>query len=141
ELAGIDPSDVSVLLDGPIQIPAVLSGTSPVALHGEIYTRFGFGVEVTGSIPDGNYDVVVAVNDRSGNSTVRTIGTLEIIKWIATVTVSTQGLVPTPITRDVVFVATDAGGTILSTVTVPVDFVGGSATVVLAGLPDGTARL
>ncbi len=140
-LAGVDPSSVSVVLDGPVQFTAIPGGTGDVILHGESYTRYGFGVEISGTTPDGLYDVIVTVTDRSGNTTVWMIGTLEVAKWIATVEVACQGLVATPLTRDVVFVATDAVGNVLGTRTEPVDFNGGTGTVTLAGLPDGTAHL
>jgi len=141
ELAGIDPAAVTVLFDGPQLLAATASGTGEVLINDLPYTRYDFTLIVNSITPDGLYDVIVTVTDRSGNMTQVLLGTVEIARLIATVNVQSQGLVEGPITRDVTLVITDAGGVVLETRVVAVGFTGGTGTAVLAGLPDATANL
>jgi len=141
ELAGIDPAAVTVLFDGPQLIGATAAGTGNVTINDLSFTQYDFTLIIDGSTPDGLYDVIVTVTDRSGNTTQLLLGTVEIAKLIATVNVRSQGLVTAPITRNVTFVMTDAGGGVLETRVVAVDFTGGTGTAVLAGLPGTTANL
>jgi nitrous oxidase accessory protein NosD len=138
-LAGVDPSAVSLVLDGPQVFSAALQGTSTVTLSGLDFTRYQFVFEVDAGTPDGVYDVIAIVTDRSGNTTQLLLGTLEIAKWIATISVQSQGLVSAPITRTVVFVMTDSLSQVLESRPVAVDFVGGTGTAVLTGIPGATA--
>jgi len=138
-LAGVDPSAVTLVLDGPQLFAATLAGHSFVTLSGLDYTRYEFGFTVDSTTPDGDYDVIAIVTDRSGNTTQLLLGTLEIAKWIATVNVQSQGLTSAPITRTVVFVMTDPLSQVLELRSVPVDFLGGAGSTVLSGVPEGTA--
>jgi hypothetical protein len=141
ELAGLAAGGVGAVLSGPVAVPGILTGTTGVTLGGEEYVRHFFEFPIALTTPNGTYDLVVTATDRSGNSSTATPGTLEVGHLTATIEVATQGLVATPLTRDVTLVATDAGGAVLATTTVPVDFLGGIGTAVWAGLPNGTAFL
>lgn len=141
ELAGIGPGAVTVVFDGPQLLTATAAGTGEVTINDLPYTQYGFTLVVDGSTPDGLYDVIATATDRSGNTTEVLLGTVEIARRIATVTVRSQGLVSAPVTRNVTFVATDAVGVVLETRVVAVDFSGGIGTTVLAGLPVATGNL
>lgn len=141
ELAGINPAAVSVVFDGPQVIAATATGTGDVMINDLSYTQYDFTLTIDSTTPDGLYDVIVNVTDRSGNTTQLLLGTVEIARLIATVNVRSQGLVAAPITRNVTFVATDALGVILETRVVPVGFTGGTGSAVLAGLPETTVNL
>lgn len=142
ELAGIDDSDVSAELVGT---SATLAGTAvssvPVDIGGVIYTRWTFTFAITNTTPDGVYAVNANVMDRSGNAAMLPIGALEILKRYITATVRPQGLIATPLVRNVTFVATDASAAVLATWTVPVSFTGGLGTTALNNVPDGTVAL
>lgn len=141
-LAGIDDTDVRVeFSNGTGTLPAGLVSTSTVHVGGTAHTRYVFGLTVTSTTPDGTYDVDAFVMDRSGNENTLAIGTVEISKNQLTATVQPQGLISTALTRDVVFTATNSSGGVLSSWTVPVDFLGGTGTAVLENVPDGTANL
>ena len=140
-LAGIDEPDATVVLDGPALLSASLAGVSEVMVGDQLHLSYDFALTVDGSTPDGVYDVVVTVLDRSGNPAEVVLGTIEIAKRIATVSVASQGLVADPIEREVVFVMTDPAGVVLQTRAVTLEFNGGTASTVLVGLPAGTVRI
>lgn len=141
-LAGIDDEDAGVEFAGAsATLQGVLVSATPVTVLGESFTRYVFDVTVGPSVPNGTYDVNGLAMDRSGNLAVLPIGAVEILKNRITVSVAPQGLVSTPVTRDVVFVATGAGGTVLATWTVPLDFTGGLGSTVLEEVPAGTVNL
>jgi hypothetical protein len=142
DLAGIDHSDVSAELSGSAgTIAGTVAGSSQVIVDDLAYTRWSFTFAITATTPDGIYDVNAIVMDRSGNTGILAAGAIEVAKNRIVVTVEPQGLVSSSLTRDVEFNATDAGGAVLATWTVAVGFTGGSGTVVLDRVPDGTARL
>ena len=142
DLAGIDESDVVVELVGTsATLTGTLVGTSPVDVDGVIYTRYVFEATIGGTTPDGPHNVNVTVMDRSGNAALLEMGALEISKFRANVTVAPQGLVTAPLTRDVVFVATDISGSVLATWTLPLSFTGSSGSTVIEGVPAGTVNL
>ena len=141
ELAGIAPGAVTVVFDGPQMIAATATGTGEVTINDLPYTQYDFTLPIDSTTPDGLYDVIVTVTDRSGNTTQLLLGTVEIARRIATVNLRSQGLVAAPITRNVTFVATDALGGVLETRVVAVNFTGGTGTTVLAGMPLATANL
>jgi nitrous oxidase accessory protein NosD len=141
DLAGIAPGAVTVEFAGPQLFTATPSGTADVVINGLPYTQYEFTLSVGNNTPNGLYDVLATVVDRSGNSSQVLLGTVDVARLIATVDVQSQGLVATPMTRDVTFVATDASGDVLESRVVSVDFVGGIGQAVLAGLPDATANL
>lgn len=141
-LAGIDDVDAGVEFVGTFAtLQGVLVSATPVVLLGEEYTRYVFEVTVDATAPNGIYDVNGLAMDRSGNQAVLPIGAVEISKNRIQVTVAPQGLVATPITRNVVFVATDAGGAVLASWTVAVNFSGGLGSTLLEEVPDGTVNL
>ncbi len=141
-LAGIEDADVRVTLTkGPDTLTATLVSTSVVDVSGTPHTRYVFQYPVTSATPDGVYDVDAIAMDRSGNEGTLAIGTIEIAKNQITATVQPQGLVTSALTRNVVFTATNSSGTVLTSWTVPVNFLGGSGTAVLENVPDGTANL
>jgi hypothetical protein len=142
ELAGIDDGEVWAELSGPGgTFNGILTGTAVVDIDGVAYTRHTFTFAITPATPDGLYDVNGTAMDRSGNVGVLALGTLEVAKNRITATVQPQGLVTTPLTRDVVFTASDGGGAVLATWTVPVAFAGGLGSTVLERVPDGTLFL
>lgn len=142
ELAGIDDVDVAVTLTGTAgTFTATLAGTSTVDLGGVPYTRYVFTFNVTTAIPDGLYDVEATVMDRSGNLATLPVGTLEISKFRITATVRPEALVSTPLTRNVTFTATNAGGATLANWTVPVLFTGGLGSTTIENVPADTAFL
>jgi hypothetical protein len=141
-LAGIDDVDAAVELVGSSStLTGSLVSATPVDVGGEAFTRYVFEVAVSPAAANGIYNVNGVAMDRSGNQATLAIGAVEILKNRITVSVACQGLVATPLTRVGVFVATDAGGTTLATWSLPVDFSGGSGTVVLEEVPDGTVNL
>ena len=141
-LAGLDDGDVSVELTGTsLTLAGTLAGTSTVTVGGEEYTRYAFQVTIDGLIPNGVYDVNAAAMDRSGNVATLPIGAVEISKRRVQVTVEPEGLVAGALTREVTFVGTDASGSVLAAWTVPVGFSGGSGSVLIEGVPDGTINL
>jgi hypothetical protein len=141
-LAGIENPDVRVTLTkGAATLAATLLSTSTVDVSGTPHTRFVFQYPVTSATPDGIYDVDAIAMDRSGNEGTLAIGTIEISKNQLTATVQPQGLISTALTRNVVFTATNSSGGVLSSWTVPVNFLGGTGTAVLENVPDGTANL
>lgn len=115
----------------------VSSGASPLA----DYTGFLFEVPIAASTPNGLYDVVANVRDRSGNETSTVLGAVEINTSAVDVSVELQGLVPGPLSRDVTFVFTDAGGAVLETRTVSVEFTNAIGSVTLAAVPAGATHL
>ncbi|WP_367871459.1 right-handed parallel beta-helix repeat-containing protein [Luteolibacter sp. Populi] len=142
ELAGVENPDVSVELVGsPATLPASLVSSSPVLVGDLTYTRYVFQVAVSVATPDGPYDVNAHVMDRSGNAALLAIGALEISKFRVNVTVALDSLVTAAINRTVVFVATNASGTVLATWTIPVPFVGGLGSTMIEGIPAGTANI
>ena len=141
-LAGIDEDDVSAELVGAsATLVGVPLGTSTVVLGGVTYTRHVFEFDLTNTTPDGIYEVNAIAMDRSGNTAVLPVGEIELLKNRIAVVVATQGLVSAPLTRQVVFTATDSSGAVLATWPVAVSFTGGSGSTVLDGVPDGTAFL
>jgi hypothetical protein len=141
-LAGIDDVDAGVEFVGTsATLTGVLVSASPVVVLGDDYTRYVFEVTVGATAPNGIYDVNGLAMDRSGNQAVLPIGAIEISKNRIQVTVAPQGLVATPITRNVAFVATDAGGAVLASWTVAVNFSGGLGSTLLEEVPDGTVNL
>lgn len=141
-LAGIDDVDAGVEFVGvSATLQGVLISASPLVVMGDSYTRYEFEVTVDANAPNGIYDVNGLVMDRSGNQAVLLIGAVEISKNRIQVAVAPQGLVTTPITRDVAFVATDAGGAVLASWTVAVDFSGGLGSTLLEEVPEGTVNL
>jgi hypothetical protein len=140
-LAGIDDTDVVVQLVGPDTYEATLDATSLVNIGGVDYTAYAFVYEVVPATLNGDYNVVMTVTDRSGNQTVETLGAIEINKNQVSVDVVLEGLVAGPLTRDVVFVFTDALGSVLETRTVAVEFTGGSGTVVFADVDGNSVNL
>jgi hypothetical protein len=142
QLAGIDDSDVRAELVGS---SGILSGTpagsSAVVIGDTTYTRWVFTFQITATTPDGVYDVNAVAMDRSGNEGVLPVGVLEVVKNRITATVSPEGLITAPLTRDVVFTATDGAGSVLSSWSVPVLFNAGTGSTVLDGVPDGTMFL
>lgn len=141
-LAGIDDVDAGVEFVGSsATLTGVLVSATPVVVSGEDFTRYVFEVTVDATAPNGTYDVNGLAMDRSGNQAVLPIGAVEISKNRIQVAVAPQGLVSTPITRNVVFVATDAGGAVLASWTVAVDFSGGLGSTLLEEVPDGTVNL
>jgi hypothetical protein len=142
DLAGIDHSDVSAELSGSAgTIAGTVAGSSQIIVDDLAYTRWSFTFAILATTPDGIYDVNAIVMDRSGNTGILAAGAIEVAKNRIAVTVEPQGLVSSSLTRDVEFNATDAGGAVLATWTVAVGFSGGSGTVLLDRVPDGTARL
>jgi hypothetical protein len=120
-LAGIDDVDVVVELVGPATYTATQTGTSAETIGGEDYTEYAFSYDVVAATLNGTYDVDMTVTDRSGNVTTETLGTIEINKNAINVGVQLEGVL-TAVTREVVFVFTDSGNTVLETRTVSVDF-------------------
>ena len=142
QLAGIDDEDVSLLLtDGGNSVNGSLSSTAPVNVGGEIYTRFQFDLEIGDATPNGIYQLSAQVMDRSGNLATLNLGILEVSLNEISTTVALQGLVETAITREIVFVASDAGGGALETWVIDVDFLNGEGSVVLGGVPETAAFL
>ena len=139
-LAGIDEAGVTVSLDGPAVIQGTFASRGSEVLHGETYDRFTFQVPVTASTPDGIYTVTAMVADRSGNESSVTVGTLEVVRFIAQVTVSSDGIV-SGVTRDVTFTGTDSAGGILFTLVQPVTFISGTGTATIGNLPAGLSHL
>jgi len=142
QLAGIDSEDVSLLLtDGVNSANGVLSSTATVDVGGEDYTQFNFDLEIGDDTPNGVYQLSAQVMDRSGNVANLALGFLNISLNEITTTVALQGLVGTALTREIVFVASDAGGGVLDTWVIDVDFFGGEGSVVLSGVPETAAFL
>lgn len=141
-LAGIDENDVWAEFNGtPGTIMGTPAGSSLVEIDGVIYSRRIFTFAISAATPDGVYDVNAHAMDRSGNPAMLAVGAVEVAKNRITATVQPEGLVSSPLTRDVSFSATDGSGAVLSTWTVPVSFTGGLGSVVLDRVPDGTVRL
>jgi hypothetical protein len=141
-LAGIDDDDASLTLsDGVNTVSGALTGAVLVDVSGQEFTRYTFEVEIGAATPDGSYDLEAAVMDRSGNAAVLAIGTLEVSRNQIAAVVEPQGLVLGPLSRDVEFTATDAGGSVLATWTGSVPFVGGVGDAELVEVPSGTAWL
>ena len=141
-LAGIDDSDVSANWVGSSgTLVGVRTGTSTVVIDEVTYTRVVFTFEVTSATPDGVYDVNGIAMDRSGNRATLPMGAVEVAKNQLVVTVQPQGLVSSPLTRDVVFTATAGTGVVLASWRVPIQFCGGTGSTVLQRVPDGTAYL
>ena len=141
-LAGIGDGDAGAQFVGTATtIHGSFVSATEVDIGGEAYTRYVFDVLVDSSVPNGTYNVNGLAMDRSGNLGVLPIGAVEIQKNRIQATVATQGLVATPLTRNVVFTATSSTGSVLATWTVPVNFSGGSGTATLEGVPDGTVNL
>ena len=141
-LAGIDDADVSLLLTNGVEsVNGVLLATIPVNVGGEIYTQFQFDLEIGNATPNGIYQLSAQVMDRSGNSATLDLGPLEVSLNEITTTVALQGLVTTALTREIVFVASDAGGSVVDTWVIDVDFLGGEGSVVLGGVPETAAFL
>jgi hypothetical protein len=105
------------------------------------YTGFLFEVPVLASTPNGLYDVVADVLDRSGNETSTVLGVIEINTTSVEVSVELQGLVAGPLFRDVTFVLTDGTGAVLESRTISIEFTNGVGTTTLADLPAGSAQL
>lgn len=141
-LAGIEDASAVVTLVGPATYTALQTavGAGP-NIGGDDYTQYTFVYEVTPATVNGTYDVVFTVTDRSGNVTVETLGTIEINKNAITVAVELEGLVAGPVTRDVVFVFTDASQAVIETRTVAVEFLSGVGGVVFTDVDGDTARL
>lgn len=144
-LAGIDHAQAVVTLVDPVTsvtvATAVQTGTEPVLVGGEIYTRYDFEIEVNAETPNGIYHVTFTVTDRSGNVASEVLGAIEINRNEVEVTVQLEGLVSGPVTREVVFVLTDAGGNVLETRTESLTFVGGLGTLTLAAVSAGAQHL
>jgi len=145
ELAGIEYAQAVVTLVDPVTsvivATAVQTGTEPVLVGGTVYTRFDFEIAVNAETPNGIHQVTFTVTDRSGNVASEVLGAIEVNKNEVAVTVQLEGLVPGPVTRDVVFVLTSADGSVLETRTTSLTFVGGLGTLTLAGVPAGAERL
>ncbi|MBN8456719.1 MAG: right-handed parallel beta-helix repeat-containing protein [Verrucomicrobia bacterium] len=141
-LAGIGPGGIRAELSGTGgSLPGSLTGSGAVVTDGVEYSRCVFSFVIGASTPDGVYDVNGIATDRSGNTGVLAIGALEVAKNRLSVTVQPQGLVASPVTRNVTFTATGATGDVLASWTVPVSFSGGQGGVELDRVPDGTAFL
>lgn len=141
-LAGVDDADVSIALNGLAgTIAGTLGSTATVNLSGVPYTRYTFTIPITASAPNGTYNLDATVMDRSGNAAISGLGALQIQKNQIAVTVQPQGLVSAPLTRNVVFTATDSLGGVLATWDVPVLFTGGLGSTTLLEVPDTTASL
>jgi hypothetical protein len=97
-------------------------------------------VTVTAASPNGIYDVMAAVMDRSGNS-FELSGTLEVQKNQVEVTVAVDQAAGNTFNRVVTFTATDVSGAVLKSWTPTVSFVGGVGSVTLHEAPDGMVRL
>lgn len=141
-LAGIDNEDVWAELAGTTgSITGVATAISQVEIDGITYSRRTFTFAISAATPDGLYDVNAHAMDRSGNPAAFAIGTLEVVKNRISTAVQPEGLVPTTLVRDVVFVATDHNGAALASWTVPVTFTGGTGNTELDRVPDGTVGL
>lgn len=142
QLAGVDDTDVSVTLNGTAgTVSGILTGTVPVLHSGLPFTRYTFEVTIAPSTPNGEFNIDAAVMDRSGNLAVMTIGALQIQKNQIAVTVQPQGLMALPVSRNVVFTATDSLGSILAVWDVPVTFTAGTGSVTLLEVPGNTTSL
>jgi len=122
-------------------LSGVLAGSWAVTVGGESFTRYEFEVAIGPAVPNGVYNVDATAMDRSGNVATLALGAVEVDKNRIEVEVAPQGLVSAPVTRDVVFVATDALGTVLKSWTETVDFSGGVGGVALDEVPGATAGL
>ena len=142
DLAGIDDGDVRAELVGSAgTMTGTQIGSSTVTIGGGPFTRWEFGFQITSATPDGIYNVNSIVMDRSGNVAELALGAIEIRKNRISATVSPEGLVGTPLTRDVVFSATNAAGDVLASWTIPIGFDGGTGATILDSVPDGTEFL
>lgn len=141
-LAGIGPGGIRAELSGAGgTLQGILTGSESVVSDGVEYARCAFSFVIGATTPDGVYNVNGLATDRSGNTGVLAIGALEVAKNRLSVTVQPQGLVASPLTRDVTFTATGAAGNVLASWTVPVAFSGGLGGAELDRVPDGTAFL
>ena len=141
-LAGIDEEDVWAELSGSSGlIPGVATATSQLEIDGVAYARRTFTFTISAATPDGLYDVNARAMDRSGNPATFPIGTIEVAKNRIIAAVQPEGLVSTTLVRDVSFVATDHSGAALASWTVPVTFTGGTGSIELDRVPDGTVGL
>lgn len=141
-LAGVDDVDVGVVLDGIAgTVSGTLAGTSIVNLSGTDFTRYVFEIPITALTPNGTYNIDATVMDRSGNVATLGIGALQVLKNQIAVTVQPQGLISGPVTRQVVFTATNGAGVVLATWSPVVNFTGGTGSALLTAVPDGTVYL
>lgn len=140
-LAGIEDASAVVTLVGPEIYTATQTavGEGPT-IDDDFYTEYTFVYDVVPATLNGTYDVVFTVTDRSGNETVRTLGTIVINKNAIAVTVELEGL-ETGAVRDVVFVFTDALQAVIETRTERIEFSNGVGGVVFTDVDGDTVRL
>lgn len=138
---GIEDAAAVVTLVGPATYTATRTGTSLIDIGGVDYTVYDFVFSVDGTVENGTYDAVFTVMDRSGNVSSEILGTIEINKSQVFSTVQLQGLVSGPVTRDVVFAFTDINGNLLESRTETLDFLGGTASVLLEAVPPAAVRI
>ena len=141
-LAGIEDAKAVVTLVGPTTYTATQTGTlAGPNIGGDDYTTYSFTYTVDETTLNGTYDVVFTVTDRSGNQTVETLGSILINKNQVEVNIELEGLAAGPLTRDVVLVFTNAGGSVIETRTEAVEFTGGVGSVTLADVDGASVRL
>lgn len=142
ELAGIDDGDVSLAFSGPGgTFAGALTSVSVVSLAGGEYNRYLFEATVGPAVQNGIYNVDATVMDRSGNVGSLPMGAIEIARFSSLVVVEPQGLTNAAVTRNVVFVATDASGAVLATWDEPISFLNGQGSINLIEIPPGTVGL
>jgi hypothetical protein len=140
-LAGLVSVGTSVTLDGDVSLTPVFTSESSVTIEGVGFSQFQFQLSIDATTPDGTYDIVATVLDRSGNSLQSLLGTIEIARLNAMVEVQPEDLTPATLVRPVTFVMSDSSGTVLERRTVNVTFTNQVGTVDLLALPLATANL
>lgn len=126
-----------------------IDGISPVVPQGNSGNTYHYKAEVISTTDNGSHTITVNAEDSLGNASSDNSKAVCVDKnqVTGTVSFSTLSTASYSFTRNVVFVATDAGGTVLKSWTIPVDFTNDTGTKVASGeyklllAPAGMANL
>ncbi len=139
-LAGLEADGASVRLVSQENPETAIKGVLADALETEAGNfGFVFEFEITAETPNGIYNVVAEVADRSGNLASATLGAVEINKNQVAVEIALQG-VTGGVEREVTVVFTNSASEVLGTRTVTATF-SGNVQFVISKVPEGATSI
>ena len=127
----VDPGCATLVVPPTVEV----AGITPVDYVGVVGDTYHYQVTVLPTTGNGSHTITVSAQDSLGNSSSDNSKSVCVDKNQVTGTVSfgTLSSESYSVTRDVVFIATDAGGGVLKTWTIPVLFTNDTGTQVASG--------
>ncbi len=138
ELSGLAGASLTVShqTESAVLVPALISANE----SGAMAESYNWAVTVDATTPNGIYDVVLVVSDRSGNTTTNA-ATIKVNKTTIAVSVELVGASVAPFSRAVVLVMTSGAGAVVETRTETLQFTNSVATLSMTQIPAGVAAI